>query len=77
MRGCLRCSVDGSLARGDNETPLLESTPDLGFNTATGVIPWFLYMPFCKKGLSSILQIQMGSLAGAAHLSKDNAGVLR
>jgi hypothetical protein len=26
---------------------------------------------------SSILQNQMGSLAGAAHLSKDNAGVLR
>jgi len=51
VRGCLRCSVDGSLARGDNETPLLESTPDLGFNTATGVIPWFLYMPFVKKAV--------------------------
>ena len=76
MKCLWRCSIGGRAI--DLEIPLLQTTFYLFDDIESGVKATFLDLSG-RFGGRDLFQrhSQVGSLAGAAHLLKDNAGVLR
>ena len=71
-----RCRIGGSFGAG--EIPLLSSFLYLFDEAELGLTaPHLLDLRSSLRADPSRRQCQVGSLAGAAHLSNDNAGVLR
>ena len=70
-----RCRIDGSFGAG--EIPLLSSFLYLFDEAEAGFTAHLLVSRSSLRADPSRRQCQVGSLAGAAHLSNDNAGVLR
>ncbi len=70
------CSISGSVS--DIEIPLLSSFFYLFGEAEARCKPHFFDLSWTfRSGDPSRRHSQVGSLAGAAHLSNDNAGVLR
>ena len=63
--------------RGAGEIPLLSSFLYLFDEAELGLVVHLLDLRSDPRADPSRRQCQVGSLAGAAHLSNDNAGVLR
>ena len=70
-----RCRIGGSFGAG--EIPLLSSFLYLLDEAELGLMAHLLDLRSSLRADPSRRQCQVGSLAGAAHLSNDNAGVLR
>ena len=70
-----RCRIGGSFGAG--EIPLLSSFLYLFDEAELGLAAHLLDSRSSPRADPSRRQCQVGSLAGAAHLSNDNAGVLR
>lgn len=62
---------------GESEIPLLLTLFYLFRESEAGIIPSFWTQGALRRADPGGRHCQVGSLAGAAHLLKDNAGVLR
>ena len=70
-----RCKIGGSFGAG--EIPLLSLFLYLFDEAELGLAAHLLDLRSYVRADPSRIQCQVGSLAGAAHLSNDNAGVVR
>ena len=67
----------GAALRGESEIPLLLTLFYLFRESEAGLCPSFWFQGPPWRADPGGRHCQVGSLAGAAHLLKDNAGVLR